>query len=232
MKFLLLLLAFPFGVAAQSSKSTINISVEGEQQVSSVILIENEKQTEYQVSDNKVVIMDSTEQPVLAHIALLYKDWMPKNNIFFFYLVPGNITLKVSTDANLISHLSVEGPQLTTEYQEKLLVPISACTQKMAELQSEIRKGGSDTTSIKQELNATISKSFETARNYIKQHPNSPLSIVALDMMGSGDPTIPLDRRREDLATLYHSLSSGLQKSEAGRQYFENQLEPLLKANK
>jgi len=229
MKFLFLLFAFPFTVSAQQSKSTINVSVEGEQQVASVVLFENEKQTEYTVLDNKVTIVDSPAHPLLARIVLLYKDWKPKNNIFFFYLVPGSINLKVNTDANSISHLTVDGPELTTEYQTKLLLPISECTQKMDEIEAEIRKGGSDTASLKKELNATISKSFGTARDYIKQHPNSPLSIEALEMMGSGDPTIPVPKRSEDLAALYHSLSPNIQNSEAGKQYFENGLEPLLK---
>jgi hypothetical protein len=68
--------------------------------------------------------------------------------------------------------------------------------------------------------NSSIRKMFAFIRDFIRERPGSPLSIIALQMMAKGDPTIGNEQeRRQDLQSLFESLTPEVRESELGLAY-------------
>ena len=219
MKYLFLLLIFPCYCTAQKNIVNIQLTIQDSHPAQTAVLIQNGNQQAFPITDNKVTIADTIDHPMLVSLIIMYKGWNPRRNYYSLYLSPGNTTIQVVTDKDSMQYLDVSGPELTADFQNKLENPVFRIGLRISALQTALQKNGPDSLQLNTQLNKELAQSFATARDYIRQHPNSPLSLIALTMMGEGDPTIP--NPKEDLATLYQSLTPAIKNSEEGRKYLE-----------
>jgi hypothetical protein len=224
----IILILFPSLVFAQINTCTIKLSVEGQRQPVSVGLLHKGSSSTHDFGSGTSILIDSITAPGLATLIVNYKNWFPKRNRFDIYLVPGTIAIKVLTDKDSIGYLEVEGPLITKEYNDLLTVRVTNENIKIIKLKELLKQSGTDTLALIHQIDQEISNCFAVPRNYIRSHQSSPLSIIALQMMGSGDPTNshPL----KDLQQLFDSMKPEIKNSEKGKQYEQN-LKALIDAN-
>ncbi len=141
------------------------------------------------------------------------------------FLSPGTILITINAlpYATALYSYNIEGNSLATEYEYKLRKPMMEINIIISDLRKqkiEAQKSQSDTAVIHGKLQELTKKCFGVPKVFICENPSSELSLVALKMMGKGDPTV--DDGAAELKSLFNSLSSNIRTSENGVKYSGN----------
>jgi len=159
-------------------------------------------------------------------ISLSAED-MPKKGTFstgIFCASHGLITIKIESQ----EIVKVMGPKLTRDY-EYLVDSVTAKNDKINEIYNKLSKiqqkgsfGGGiltypDSSSIFLSYKQAFNECYAIPEDYIENNPSSLLSIVALSMMGKGNPV--RSDKISRLKDLYFSLNENVRNSEPGKKY-------------
>lgn len=216
---LLLLTGLPMAAIAQSSVCTIHVVMDGSHEPSKAYLLQAKTpQREFDFTTRTVVIQDTINHPLVATVLVTYKDEGNKPHTYAFYAVPGDLTMHINRDDS-VNTVQVTGAPLSEEYQNELSGPVMQYNHQIGLLQKKLKQALSDSASVKAELNKTIGLCFGVPKAYVRKHPDSPLDITALRMMGKGDPTVA-DPGGEMVA-LFAGLAPEIQGSEEGKAFKE-----------
>ncbi len=138
----------------------------------------------------------------------------------WIYAEQGIITLTV-TDMDSVFKASAKGPLLTTEYDEQLRLPVDRYNLQTHLLgvayNTAKKEKRADTTLLKDQQDKSVRACFQVPQTYIKAHPGSSLSIVALNFLGDGGYPMTIGK----LDSLYSSLDAPVRTSEDGLKYAE-----------
>jgi len=158
--------------------------------------------------------------PEFAALYLNYLDESQKRDLVPVFLQEGALSLIIST-SNGVIRVNVTGPVLSVDYEYKLWEPVKQLNVDIQNLNAVYYKEKTDdkpdTTTIHAQLLSKIRECFKIPKDYIRQHPDSQLSLQALTMLGSGDPTS--QNGKEELAALFATLSEDVKNSEPGKKY-------------
>jgi hypothetical protein len=216
-KSLILLFAFPSCVIAQQSTSIIQVIITGSHKPDKAYLLQaGAPQKEFDFTDGTVVIPDTIDHPLVATVMVTYKGEENKRYTYAFYAEPGELIMHINRD-DTAQPVLLSGPPLSQDFQDQLWGPVLNYNHHISILQTQLKRTRADSTDIKTDLKKATALCFDVPRNYVRKNPNSPLAIVALRMMGKGDPTV--DHPFLELADLFKSLSPTIQNSEEGKAY-------------
>jgi len=147
-------------------------------------------------------------------------NFINKSEMKWIYLDQGVVTFTI-TDLDSVFKGTVKGPLLTTEYEEQLRIPVDRYNLQTHLLgvayNTAKKEKRADTTLLKDQQDQSIRACFQVPQTYIKAHPNSSLSIVALNFLGNGSYPMTI----ESLENLYNSLAEAVKNSEDGLKYAE-----------
>jgi hypothetical protein len=220
MRFLFLLLAFPMTTMGQSFICTIHVVVNGSHEPSQAYLHQAKTPGKsFDFTGGMTIIQDTVDHPLIATVLITYKGEGNRPYAYAFYAVPGELTMHINRD-DTDKAIEITGPQLSQDYQNQLLGPVLNYNHQISLLQKKLTQVGADSTEIRAELNKEIALCFGVPKTYVRKHPDSPLDMIALRMLGKGDPTIP--NHVGELSALFHSLAPDIQNSEEGKLYGEN----------
>ena len=191
-------------------------------------LVHDGKQEKIPFNDGKWGFCGKLTPSKLYELVVEYKH---NGHQEWFYLSNGELRFEISTRDSTLK-FTVTSPQISKEYQEKLLDPVQSFNAQTGIAHREYlaakKQHSPDTAQLKdKELNAKR-KAFNVPQAYIKTNPGSPLSIIALNMLGSGEKNGLVSVA--DLKKLYISLTDSVKNSPEGRQYAEK-LEKLKLTN-
>jgi hypothetical protein len=221
---LLLLIGLPMAAIAQSSVCTIHVAVEGAHEPAQAYLFQAKTpQKQFDFTGRTALIPDTIDHPLIATVLVTYKGEGNRSYKYAVYVVPGELTLRIDRD-DTVHPVQVTGAALSQDYQNELLGPVMNYNHRISLLQQKLKQAGSDSTEIRTTLNKTIGLCFGVPKAYVRKHPDSPLDITALKMMGKGDPTVA--NPPQELATLFQSLAPEVRNSEEGKGFKEKMTSP------
>jgi hypothetical protein len=140
----------------------------------------------------------------------------------FCYISPGRINILISelSDVNPVYSFTVQGSLLATEYENKLRKPVFQYNTIIHEIKDKMNKrkeSNEDISLLQEQFKNFMALCFGIPKKYIMENPDSELSIVALKMMGKGDPSIT--NGSEELVKLFASLRAEIKNSKAGIEF-------------
>jgi len=227
--FLYLLISLPCISFAQQATCLIKGTiVDPKNEVQGIWLSHDGKQEELPIQNGEWVYSGVLVQPKIYGLIIKYKGG---GHGEYFYLTSGAIQFEISTVDSTLK-FKVIGPQISKDYQEKLLEPVTyyqGQETKIKRLFLEAKKQNQpDTLQLKADEQEAVNKCFNVPQLYIKANPGSPLCIPALNMLGNGKKGTPVTI--DDLNRLFNSLSDSIKTSPEGLQYAEK-LEKLKTTN-
>jgi Calcineurin-like phosphoesterase len=136
------------------------------------------------------------------------------------YVQPGNIDI-ISSIPDSLMFAKVSGAPLSVLYDEKLLIPVVRCQIENTKIEVALKKarenGTSDTAQLNSQVVENIRSCFSVPQVFIKKNPGSPLLMVALQMLGTGDDEIGLTDK--DVEAIYNSFPFATKNTQDGLAY-------------
>lgn len=209
-KILILLLWLPMvGVGQQQQISTLTVITTGHQPPVKAFLLHASKAI---ITGDTIRMSDTVyDNPVPLALFISYKGTENATNWYELYPQPGDINVTIDKD----DYVKVAGPKLSEDFSNLLREPVDRYNQQISDLETQKKQSGQDTVDLRAKLNSVIHACFGVPRSYVKQYPGSPLDIIALTMMGTGDPTI--EKPAGELIELFHQLTPENQNSKEGK---------------
>lgn len=221
LKYLIILL--PFTTFAQEKNCTINVKIDGVPLNGKAFITIGDYRDSINLTDGRIIFKEELAYPILAKLDINYERIKRDYSEVLLYLNKGqtNITLNPPDSAFKIK---VTGEKLGVDFWEKLWAPVREYNNAIGNIQFHLMKERSktpaDTVAIKnytEQLNVTVIKCFTVPQVYIKANPGSPLSLLAINMLGNGTKDTPLTV--QNLSDLYDSLSQAIKNSPDGLKY-------------
>lgn len=224
---LFLILIMPFSLSAQESICKLTISIGGNRQPAQATLQQSalDHCSKALISGDTIRFSDTLNVASSGNLLVAYQGSEKFRWRYPLYLMAGELIVKLNHTNGSADQLTVKGPKWSEDFSNKLEEPVRRYNDQINKLEKQLRQPGADTAVIKSKLNMATHDCFGVPRKYIQHNADSPLDIIALEFMGKGDPTVAQPAR--ELADLFHSLSSQMQNSDAGKVYWA-QLQTLL----
>jgi len=138
----------------------------------------------------------------------------------WFYLSHDRLKFEISTRDSTLK-FTVTSPHVSKDYQDKLLAPVQSFNGQTAIAHRAYlaakKQHLPDTAQLMDKELEAKRKAFNLPQAYIKANPGSPLSIIALNMLGNGEQNSLVSKANLD--KLYNSLTDSVKNSPEGRQY-------------
>ena len=180
-------------------------------------LVHDGNQEKIPLKGGEFVYCETLAQPKLYELVVEYKH---NGHQEWFYLSRDALKFEISTRDSTLK-FTVISPQISKDYEDKLLGPVESLNRQTgivhrAYLAAKKQHSG-DTTELKDKELEAKRKAFNLPQAYIKANPDSPLSIIALNMLGNGEKNSLVSAA--DLDKLYNSLTDSVKDSPEGREY-------------
>jgi hypothetical protein len=190
-----------------------------------VLVLDHKMDTAYSVDGKIVFDLQLADVPIEIPMGVYYKGRTRSMDDEAVYVCEGSMEVHINNPSDSVFKPVVTGPPMSVAYEEQLSVPVGIYNDQVSKLYMEMGKlrGRTpiDTIKLKEmqaTLTETIKKCFEVPQVYIRANPNSPLSLVALRMLGNGQGnTSPV--HPDDLKKLFASLTKEIQESPEGIKY-------------
>jgi len=172
--------------------------------------------TTFPFTDSTAIFLDSIDNPVVITLLISYQG-ADKPYRYPVFLMPGELFVQLNEEDE-DNREWVEGPPLSHDFTAMLEQPMAHFNRQLGKLKYQLdstRLVKGDTPTIKKEIARTMHERWEVPREYIRANPACLLSLVALEMMGSGDPSI--NDPAGELKMLFKWLDPALQMSAAGK---------------
>lgn len=203
----------------------VKIKINNEENCTKVKLAYADMQKITDIKPGGVEFIGTVTEPGIATIEFYSAGDEDNSTNFYFFLCPGTTNIVVQ-DLKQNAELKVSGPKWAEDYQNKLLMPITAMNVLAEEYRRKYKEAKKenlpDTLTYTNLRNKAIFDCYQFPQNYIKTNPSSPLNFTALQMMGMGSPVAKVDV--EMLRRIFDSLSQEVRASKAGQEY-EKRLE-------
>lgn len=115
----------------------------------------------------------------------------------------------------------LSGNKSSTDYYYKLSLPVTGYNNVINDLLvKELRAKRSkspDSVKLRKQINENVALCFGVPQTYIKNNPNSLVSITALEFMGVGQQGSPISLNQ--LESMFNSLSETVKLSDNGKNY-------------
>jgi len=173
----------------------------------------------YTFTDSSVIVPDSIDHPLVITLLIEYQGQPGYKYRYPVFLMPGELFVQLDQDHE-DSREYVDGPPLSHDFTALLELPVAHLNRQIGMLKHQLdsaRQTKGDTTPIKEQLTETAHQCWGVPRAYIRSNPASPLCLTALEMMGTGDPT--LNNPAAELDQLFRSLTPELRNSPEGKKY-------------
>jgi hypothetical protein len=174
--------------------------------------------TTFPFTDSSVILLDSIDNPLVITLLITYQG-APKQYRYPVFLMPGELFVQLNEDEE-DNREYVEGPPLSHEFTAMLEQPVAHYNHQLGKLKNQLdsaRLVKGDTQTIKNEIAGTVHQCWDVPREYVRANPACLLSLIALEMMGNGDPTVK--NPAGELEVLFKSLDPALKSSSAGKKY-------------
>lgn len=220
LKYLLIIL--PFTTLLAKANCIVNVKIEGPS-LAGIATIKLHNKTDTVVFNNSAFkLIEDTESPQLTKINIKYKALSRVDEVAI-YLVEGMTNISLSPPDSTL-RITLTGPQLAVDYQDKLRWPVYIYNSEISQIKSrrlaEKNKSQPDSLIINRlstQLAAKIKQCFNVPKSYIKDHSDSPLSLIALSMMGNGSKGNPVSAT--ELNQMFNSLTEDIKNSVEGLNY-------------
>lgn len=135
------------------------------------------------------------------------------------FLDKGNIQIDIIGNI-----LDIKEDEHAMDFQQlwKKLLSINNTTDELKRREAAaIANKNADTTSVKKDIQNNRKLGFELVAEFVKSHPNSPVSIAALRMVGRAEARLDISQseRYRILSELFYSLNESNKLSSAGLKY-------------
>jgi len=212
----------PFTILAQNNNCALKLHIDSlNSQATAYLQIENKIDT-VNLVNGVAEFSIALVRPIRGIVTIKYENETRKTDAKYIYLQPGEIRLNINSPKNTIFQAWLTGPQLTRDFEYKLLNPVIQYNEATARIGKELQQAKAqqgDTVRLTKELEQNIENCFLVPQTYIQSNPASPLSLVALSMLGNGGKGSPISL--SGLDSLFNSLTIDIKTSPDGIAYAE-----------
>lgn len=217
-KIFLILIFIQLSVKAQ--KYSIVCTADGTSNLSKGVLIVNNHNDTLNFNNGKLVFNGTVDEPTRGILLIDYKGSGFFGHYYNILLTQGSTQFSIS-DPNQRDSTEVKGNPLAADFEYKLYRPVmyfnNAAEIEFGKYSKAKADNSVDTVRYLKNRDQAVFKCFQVPQTYIKTNPNSPVSIIALEMMGNGGGVSGVTF--QTLKDLFAQISRSVRETKAGRKY-------------